>query len=145
MSVLVLIDKMDKVLIPINEGFFTIAQFLNEKKLNIKYAGSLVLFPSGDVKEIAKIRVNSYYGNTIWSKLFSMLNTTYNTSVELKDCQVDASTCEMIVSFLSKDQGSVDPYMPKQNLGALENITSARQLYSALILPAMEDCLDVMV
>jgi len=148
MKTLVLFDKTEERLIPINGFFFQVAQFSKEKELNEKYQGNLVLYPSGEIEEISKVEVLGYYGTGFFSKMLSLANATYNIRVELvKTEQPFDSIIEVAKAYLSNDLVSADPYMLDQadNLFEEHTISSGEALYEALRLPEFEDCLDIMV
>lgn len=145
---LVMFDELDKKLIPINEGIFKIAQFSNEKKLNRKYIGNLVLFANGEIKEISQVKITGYYGEKVLTKIFSILNSTYDIEVKLEKSEISIeSILGKALEYLKNDLESGDPYMPPQDFSKIsdESIKDLKELYSAFTLPAPEDCLDVMV
>jgi len=148
LETLVMLDIASKKAIPINIGLFLLAQFSREKKLNKKYKGNLVIYPSGDVKEIAHIKILGYFGESFFKKIFSILNSTFRIDVQLTECKESFhSIKEKAITFIKNDQESDDPFMPIQdeNMLVKSNIESIAQLYSMLKLPNPEDALDVMV
>ena len=143
-----MLDKISEKVIPINNGIFSVAQFAKERKLNEKYAGNLVVYPTGKVREISKIKILGYYGESLLKKIFSILNSTYTIEVELASAkETPQSIIEKTMAYLKNDLNSEDPYMPMQELDKLsKNRTdSLAEFYAMLNLPNAEDCLDVMV
>ena len=145
---LLMFDHGSKSLIPINENIFQISQFLNEKKLNEKYKGNLILYPSGELKVIDKVEITGYFGNSFFSKLFSILNKTNTIAVSLSSSE---DSIEYVVgkaeNYLKNDQSGNDSYLPRQESDLIKanQIRSFLDLYNAIALPDSEDCLDVMV
>ena len=145
--VFVMFDEHSKVLIPINQGVFLISQFKSEKKLNRMYSGNWILYPDGVVKTVKRVQITGYYGDTFWSKLLGALNSTHNILVELEEIHPNLDELiDKAKTYLQNDLASGDPYMNKQAPSELtvEKIISSKQLYSALSLPSVEDCLDAM-
>ena len=148
MKPLVLIDKTEEKLIPINAFFFEVAQFLREEKLNEKYKGSLVLYPSGEILEITQVKVLGYFGEGFFSKMLSLVNATYNIQVDFAEASESFDAIKsMAQTYLVNDQATGTFYMPEQKNLNLEDqsISDGKALYAAFTLPEFEDCLDVMV
>ena len=147
---MILLDRNKKVLIPINSGVFELSQFKSQKKLNDENVGSLVLYPSGEVKRISKVSVLGFYGGTIWQKIFSILNTTNNIKTLLDRHDIDISTFKtQMIEYLRNDYSSGDPLLPQSRglEAAIESIIAAvtfHDLYHSLEVPPEEDCLDVL-
>ncbi|WP_146180707.1 hypothetical protein [Pseudomonas sp. HMWF032] len=147
---MILLDRNKKALIPINSGVFELSQFKSQKKLNNENVGSLILYPSGEVKRISKISVLGFYGDTVWQKIFSILNTTNRIEIHLDKHDIDIATLKSeIIEYLRNDYCSADPFLP-QSRGldaAIDGIIAAvtfQDLYHSLEVPAEEDCLDVL-
>lgn len=147
---MILLDRNNKVLIPINSGVLEVSQFKSQKKLNNENVGSLILYPSGEVKRISKVSVLGFYGDTVWQKIFSILNTTNRIEIHLEEQNIDISTLKAeIIEYLRNDYCSADPLLP-QSRGietAIDGIIAAvtfQDFYHSLEVPAEEDCLDVL-
>lgn len=147
---MILIDRNNKVLIPINSGVLEVSQFKSQKKLNNENVGSLILYPSGEVKRISKVSVLGFYGDTVWQKIFSILNTTNRIEIHLEKQNIDISTLKAeIIEYLRNDYCSADPLLPQSRglESTIDGIIAAvtfQDLYHSLDVPAEEDCLDVL-
>ena len=147
---MILLDRNKKALMPINSGVFEVSQFKSQKKLNNENVGSLILYPSGEVKRISKVSILGFYGDTIWQKIFSILNTTNRIEIHLDEQNIDLSTFKTeIIEYLRNDCCSADPLLPQSRglEAAIDDIIAAvtfQDLYHSLEVPAEEDCLDVL-
>ena len=144
---MILLDRKKKALMPINSGAFELSQFKSQNKLNNENIGSLILYPSGEVKRISKISVLGFYGETVWQKIFSILNTTNRIETHLDKQNIDLDTFKSeFIEYLRNDYCSADPLLPQSRglEAAIDGIIAAvtfQDIYHSLEVPAEEDCL----
>jgi len=121
--VFIMFDEISKVLIPVSQGLFSVSQFKSEKKLNSIYSGNWILFPDGVVKSIKRIDITGYHGDTLWTKIFGVLNSTHNVNVEMIKINPNLDTLlEKTKAYLQNDLCSEEPYMQRQDLSKLNSL-----------------------
>ncbi|WP_395373392.1 hypothetical protein [Marinicella sp. W31] len=148
MDTLLMLDKTEERLIPINELFLQVAQYSKQQELNEKYCGNLIIYPDGGIKHMTEVKVLGFFGTGFVTKLLSRVNATYSIHVDLTEVEESwSSILERARTYLANDLASADPYMPEQAELSLDDqeIFSAEVLYASLVLPEFDECLDIMI
>ncbi len=150
-GVILMLANSEEAVIPINEGLFHISQFLCQKRLTQKYCENILLYSNGKIQKISNIRVVGVFGNSVLERICCFLNSTKRIEVDLEDFNIGIDDLfNRVRVCLKNDLASPDPYLPQEK--SFDSISSylslakdASDIYSLLVVPNIEDCLDVMV
>lgn len=142
--------ERERALIPLNPRALAVAQN-SKKRLEQMYIGEHVLTCDGEISAIRKIEVGNFYGNSFRKWLLSALTGVRSIRVELEKLprlSLDELK-KIVVRFITYDAQTPEPLLVPQELlmrtiQSIEKANSVDEIFRALNIPSLEDCLDVL-
>lgn len=144
-SLMLLTSK--KEVYPLNTSALSVSQAT--KKETAEYINALIIFRNGDIKKVERIEKLGLYGDSLISKAKSALFGVYSVIVDLVEVKYSFVELKDMITVYFKAAEMDDLWYETEDqqsrvLDSLDRATNINDIFEAISLPALEDCLDVL-